>query len=129
MLRQVAGVGNPLGRVVVRFPNNDMIYLHDTPARGLFQRDQRALSSGCIRVEGVAELAQMLLQDTGSRYQMSSLLSGGSDRNVNLTQRVPVALHYLTAWPNEQGEVEFRPDIYRRDATLLTALQRALPSS
>ncbi len=124
MLRQVAGAGNPLGRVVVRFPNDDMIYLHDTPARGLFQRDQRALSSGCIRVEGVAELAQMLLQDTGSRYQMNTLLSGGSDRNISLTQRIPVALHYLTAWPNELGEVEFRPDIYRRDATLLAALQR-----
>ncbi|MCA8863890.1 MULTISPECIES: L,D-transpeptidase family protein [unclassified Halomonas] len=124
MLRQVAGTGNPLGRVVVRFPNDDMIYLHDTPARGLFQRDQRALSSGCIRVEGVAELAQMLLQDTGSRYQMSSLLNGGSDRNVNLTQRIPIALHYLTAWPNAEGEVEFRPDIYRRDATLLAALRR-----
>ena len=124
MLRQVAGSGNPLGRVVVRFPNNDMIYLHDTPARGLFQRNQRALSSGCVRVEGVAELAQMLLQDTGSRYQFSTLLSGGSDRNVNLTQRIPIALHYLTAWPNAQGEVEFRPDIYRRDTTLLAALQR-----
>ncbi|HSP32245.1 MAG TPA: L,D-transpeptidase family protein [Halomonas sp.] len=124
MLRQVAGSGNPLGRVVVRFPNDDMIYLHDTPARGLFQRDQRALSSGCIRVEGEAELAQMLLQDTGSRYQMSTLLSGGSDRNVSLSQRIPVALHYLTAWPNAQGEVEFRPDIYRRDAALLAALQR-----
>ncbi|CEP37280.1 MULTISPECIES: L,D-transpeptidase family protein [unclassified Halomonas] len=124
MLRQVAGSGNPLGRVVVRFPNDDMIYLHDTPARGLFQREQRALSSGCIRVEGVAELAQMLLQDTGSRYQMSTLLSGGSDRNVSLTQRIPIALHYLTAWPNAEGEVEFRPDIYRRDATLLAALRR-----
>lgn len=124
MLRQVAGSGNPLGRVVVRFPNNDMIYLHDTPARGLFRRDQRALSSGCVRVEGVAELAQMLLQDTGSRYQMSSLLNGGSDRNVSLTQRIPIALHYLTAWPNAEGEVEFRPDIYRRDATLLAALRR-----
>ena len=124
MLRQVAGSGNPLGRVVVRFPNNDMIYLHDTPARGLFQRNQRALSSGCVRVEGVAELAQMLLQDTGSRYQFSTLLNGGSDRNVNLTRRIPIALHYLTAWPNAQGEVEFRPDIYRRDTTLLAALQR-----
>tara|TARA_R110000851_G_scaffold302142_1_gene458880 strand:- start:380 stop:892 length:513 start_codon:yes stop_codon:yes gene_type:complete len=126
MLRQVAGAGNPLGRVVVRFPNDDMIYLHDTPARGLFRRDQRALSSGCIRVEGVAELAQMLLQDTGSRYQMSSLLNGGSDRNVNLSQRIPIALHYLTAWPNAEGEVEFRPDIYRRDAALLAALQRSV---
>ncbi|CAO1660527.1 L,D-transpeptidase family protein [Halomonas sp. MES3-P3E] len=124
MLRQVAGSGNPLGRVVVRFPNDDMIYLHDTPARGLFQRNQRALSSGCVRVEGVAELAQMLLQDTGSRYQFSTLLNEGSDLNVNLTQRIPIALHYLTAWPNAQGEVEFRPDIYRRDATLLAALQR-----
>lgn len=124
MLRQVAGSGNPLGRVVVRFPNDDMIYLHDTPARGLFERDRRALSSGCVRVEGVTELAQMLLQDTGNRYQLSTLLSGGSDRNVNLTQRIPIALHYLTAWPNAQGEVEFRPDIYRRDVTLLAALQR-----
>lgn len=122
MLRQVAGAGNPLGRVVVRFPNDDMIYLHDTPAQGLFHRPQRALSSGCVRVEGVRELAQMLLQDTGSRYQMSSLLKGGSDQNVRLTQRIPIALHYLTAWPNAQGEVEFRPDIYRRDARLLAAL-------
>tara|TARA_R110001599_G_C12220442_1_gene657274 strand:- start:409 stop:2043 length:1635 start_codon:yes stop_codon:yes gene_type:complete len=126
MLRQVAGTGNPLGRVVVRFPNDEMIYLHDTPARGLFRRDQRALSSGCIRVEGVTELAQMLLQDTGSRYQMSTLLKGGSDRNVSLSQRIPIALHYLTAWPNAEGEVEFRPDIYRRDATLLAALQRSV---
>ncbi|RUR39236.1 L,D-transpeptidase family protein [Vreelandella populi] len=127
MLRQVAGSSNPLGRVVVRFPNNDMIYLHDTPAQGLFQRDQRALSSGCVRVEGVREFAQMLLQDSGSRYQLSSLLnSGGSDRNVNLPQRIPVALHYLTAWPNAEGEVEFRSDIYRRDASLLAALQRSV---
>lgn len=127
MLRQVSGGGNPLGRVVVRFPNSEMIYLHDTPSRGLFQRDQRALSSGCVRVEGVTEFAQLLLQDSGSRYQLSSLLnSSGSDRNVNLPQRIPVALHYLTAWPNAQGEVEFRDDIYRRDADLLAALSRAV---
>ncbi|AYF32603.1 murein L,D-transpeptidase [Vreelandella alkaliphila] len=127
MLRQVSGGGNPLGRVVVRFPNSEMIYLHDTPARGLFQRDQRALSSGCVRVEGVTEFAQLLLRDSGSRYQLSSLLnSSGSDRNVNLPQRIPVALHYLTAWPNAQGEVEFRDDIYRRDADLLAALSRAV---
>lgn len=127
MLRQVSGGGNPLGRVVVRFPNSEMIYLHDTPARGLFQRDQRALSSGCVRVEGVTEFAQLLLQDSGSRYQLSSLLnSSGSDRNVNLPQRIPIALHYLTAWPNAQGEVEFRDDIYRRDADLLAALSRAV---
>ncbi|XQU09381.1 L,D-transpeptidase family protein [Halomonas sp. LY9] len=125
MLRQVAGSSNPLGRVVVRFPNNDMIYLHDTPARGLFQRDHRALSSGCVRVEGVTEFAQLLLQDSGSRYQLNSLISSGrSDRNINLPTRIPVALHYLTAWPDSQGEVVFREDIYRRDAALLAALSR-----
>ena len=67
--------------------------------------------------------AQLLLQDSGSRYQLSSLInSGRSDRNVSLPTRIPVALHYLTAWPNSQGEVVFREDIYRRDAALLAAL-------
>ena len=124
MLRQVAGSSNPLGRVVVRFPNNDMIYLHDTPARGLFQREHRALSSGCVRVEGVTEFAQLLLQDSGSRYQLDTLIANGrSDQNVNLPNRIPVALHYLTAWPNGQGDVVFREDIYHRDAALLAALE------
>ena len=124
MLRQVAGSSNPLGRVVVRFPNNDMIYLHDTPARGLFQREHRALSSGCVRVEGVTEFAQLLLHDSGSRYQLNTLIANGrSDQNVNLPNRIPVALHYLTAWPNGQGDVVFREDIYHRDAALLAALK------
>ncbi|MCB8887800.1 L,D-transpeptidase family protein [Vreelandella malpeensis] len=127
MLRQVAGSGNPLGRVVVRFPNNDMIYLHDTPAQGAFGRSQRALSSGCIRVEGIGELAQLLLRDSGSQHQVSTLMSrSASDQNVNLPRRIPVMLHYMTAWPNAAGEVEFRDDIYRHDAALLSALDRAV---
>ncbi|WP_311945129.1 L,D-transpeptidase family protein [Halomonas piscis] len=123
MLRQSAGPGNPLGRVVVRFPNSQLIYLHDTPSRGLFKRDRRALSSGCVRVEGVRELVRMLLADTGSRYRLDTLLERGqSDLNVNLPERIPVALVYLTAWPDESGEVTFRPDIYRRDEALRRAL-------
>lgn len=123
MLRQSSGPRNPLGRVVVRFPNNQLIYLHDTPARGLFARDRRALSSGCVRVEGVRELVRMLLEDTHSRYRLSALLRRGkSDLNVSLPERVPVALVYLTAWPDATGEVTFRPDIYRRDGALLNAL-------
>lgn len=123
MLRQAAGPGNPLGRVVVRFPNDQLIYLHDTPSRGLFNRDRRALSSGCVRVEGVRELVRMLLDDTGSGYRLDTLLRRGkSDRNVYLPRRVPLALVYLTAWPNARGEVVFRPDVYRRDAALLGAL-------
>ena len=127
MLRQVAGSANPLGRVVVRFPNNHMIYLHDTPAQGLFQQHRRALSSGCVRVEGVTQFAQLLLQDTGSSAQLTRLMaSSDSDRQVNLPQRVPIALHYLTAWPNAEGEVEFRPDIYGHDADVESALNQSL---
>lgn len=125
MIRQAAGSSNPLGSVVVRFPNNEMIYLHDTPSRGLFSRDQRALSSGCVRVEGVEELASMLLDDTGSKYRYSALKrSSRSDIQVNLPQRIPVALHYLTAWPDAQGQVTFREDIYQRDQEVLSALDR-----
>ncbi|SNY99050.1 L,D-transpeptidase family protein [Halomonas sp. hl-4] len=127
MLRQVAGNANPLGRVVVRFPNNHMIYLHDTPAQGLFQLSQRALSSGCVRVEGVTQFAQLLLQDTGSSAQITRLMAGSqNDRQVSLPQRVPIALHYLTAWPNAEGEVEFRPDIYGHDADVQSALSQPL---
>lgn len=127
MLRQVAGSANPLGRVVVRFPNNHMIYLHDTPAQGLFQQHRRALSSGCVRVEGVIQFAQLLLQDTGSSAQLTRLMANSdSDRQVNLPQRVPIALHYLTAWPNAEGEVEFRPDIYGHDADVESALNQSL---
>ena len=125
MIRQSAGSSNPLGRVVVRFPNNEMIYLHDTPSRGVFGRDQRALSSGCVRVEGVEELASMLLEDTGSQYQYQALKnSSRSDIQVNLPQRIPVALHYLTAWPDAQGRITFREDIYQRDPDVLNALDR-----
>ncbi|SDO11429.1 L,D-transpeptidase family protein [Vreelandella arcis] len=125
MLRQVAGSANPLGRLVVRFPNSHMIYLHDTPAKGLFQRPQRALSSGCIRVEGVTQFAQLLLQDTGSSAPLMRLIaSEQSDRQLSLPQRVPIALHYLTAWPNAEGDVEFRPDIYGYDPDVEAALRQ-----
>ena len=125
MIRQAAGSSNPLGKVVIRFPNSDMIYLHDTPSRGLFGRDRRALSSGCVRVEGVDELAQMLLEDGGSQQQLQALKSSSrSDIQVNLPERIPVALHYLTAWPDEHGEMTFRTDIYQRDSRILKALEQ-----
>ncbi|MCW4148763.1 MULTISPECIES: L,D-transpeptidase family protein [Halomonadaceae] len=130
MLRQVAGSANPLGSIVVRFPNDHMIYLHDTPAQGLFQRHQRALSSGCVRVEGVTQFAQLLLEDTGSSAQVASLVaSSQSDRQLSLPRRVPIALHYLTAWPNAEGEVEFRPDIYGHDAAVESALSQPMQLS
>lgn len=125
MIRQPAGGGNPLGRMVLRFPNNHLVYLHDTPARGLFGRSQRALSSGCIRVEGVGELAQMLFADTGTNSNLSSRLASGRTGNVSLSKEVPLVMHYWTARAQEGGLPSFRPDVYGRDPELIEALLRA----
>ncbi len=122
ILRQRAGPDNPLGRLVLRFPNDHLVYLHDTPARRLFLRPQRALSSGCIRVEGIMELGRMLVADTGSAIALEALIASGRTRNVSLSRPVPLALHYWTAKGDGAGLASFRPDIYARDPALIAAL-------
>ncbi|WP_108444936.1 L,D-transpeptidase family protein [Halomonas denitrificans] len=122
ILRQRAGPQNALGHVVLRFPNQHLVYLHDTPAQALFDREQRAFSSGCIRVQGVLELAQHLFDDTGTDARVDRLVAAGRTRNVHLERAVPVILHYWTVHPDEEDQLVFRPDIYERDAALLEAL-------
>jgi murein L,D-transpeptidase YcbB/YkuD len=124
ILRQDAGPGNSLGRVKFHLPNQHAIFLHDTPARGLFNRSQRALSSGCVRVEGADQLASLLVSraspvDVG-RY--SQAMDSGETLWVPLENPVPVYLTYFTSWVDAAGEVHFRPDIYHRDADLMLAL-------
>jgi L,D-transpeptidase YcbB len=126
VLRQDPGPHNALGQVVIRFPNDHLVYLHDTPARELFSREQRAFSSGCIRVDGVLELVQHLFDDTGTPAHVASLVAEGATRNIHLEHPVPVILHYWTVHPGEEGELIFRPDIYDRDGALLSALDRPL---
>ena len=126
VLRQRAGPQNALGRVVLRFPNDHLVYLHDTPAQGLFAREQRAFSSGCIRVQGVLELAQHLFDDTGTPVHVATLVSDGTTRDIHLERPVPVILHYWTVQPSEDGQLVFRPDVYERDAALRAALDRPL---
>ncbi|PMR72511.1 L,D-transpeptidase family protein [Billgrantia endophytica] len=126
VLRQSPGPHNALGQVVIRFPNDHMVYLHDTPAQGLFAREQRAFSSGCIRVQDVLEFAQLLFDDTDSGHDVQAQIANGQTRNVPLAERVPVILHYWTVHPADDGELAFRPDIYGRDEALLQALDRPL---
>lgn len=126
MLRQGAGPGNPLGQVVVRFPNDHLVYLHDTPSRHQFNRVQRALSSGCVRVEGVTQLAQMLFDDSGTSANISKLLADGKTRNIALERHIPVVLDYWTIQPLADGSLVFRPDIYHRDTDVMAELDRPL---
>ncbi len=99
-------------------PSSDAIYLHDTPNHNLFQRDIRALSSGCVRVNRASDLANMLLQDVGwNNAKISSSLQEGDTRYVPIRHRIPVNLYYLTAWVADDGKPQFRTDIYNYDTT------------
>lgn len=123
-IRQAPGPTNSLGRYKFNMPSSDAIYLHDTPNHGLFQRDIRALSSGCVRVNRASDLANLLLQDVGwNDTRISGALKEGNTRFVSIRQRVPVNLYYLTAWVADDGQPQFRTDIYNYDSTARSGAQ------
>lgn len=122
-LRQDPGPTNALGLVKFMFPNRYLVYLHDTPSRELFDEPSRAFSSGCIRVERPFELADLLLADAGwNADSIARAVATKRTRTVNLRRPVPVLLLYWTAWADEEEGMNFRPDIYGRDARLARAL-------
>ena len=123
-LRQGSGDGNALGRVKFMFPNRFNIYLHDTPAKTLFGKDQRTFSHGCIRVSDPPGLAEAVLASTGgwSLDRINSTIDSGERRIVTLKDPLPVHIGYLTSWVNKDGSVHFRTDVYGRDAKLAEAL-------
>lgn len=112
-VRQAPGPNNALGRIRFEMPNGRAIYLHDTPQQHLFESRRRAFSAGCVRVEEPMALAARL---TGiERERLETMVSQGDTRTLRLGWRVPVQLVYFTAWVDERGRVQFRPDIYGRD--------------
>ncbi|KJG25390.1 L,D-transpeptidase family protein [Photobacterium angustum] len=117
-LRQKPGKRNALGLYKFNFPNNQAIYLHDTASRSLFKKHERALSSGCIRVEQAKSLAKVLLEYSGSSEQRFDNLSRSrKTRTIVLgdNKSVPVDLIYQTAWVDDLGLVHYRSDIYQYD--------------
>ena len=122
-LRQDPGPANALGRVKFMFPNRYLVYLHDTPSRELFDESARAFSSGCIRIDRPFELADLLLADRNWNSDSTARTLGTRrTRTVRLRRPVPVLLLYWTAWVDDQSRVNFRSDIYGRDARLARAL-------
>jgi len=124
-LRQRPGANNALGRVKLIFPNSHNVYLHDSPARSLFSRTERAFSHGCIRVSRPLELAEQVLRAGGvagwNKGRIDSVIASAKTTIVNLHDPLPVHITYLTAWIDD-GVVNFRQDIYGHDAKLLAAL-------
>lgn len=122
--QQAPGARNSLGRYKFNMPSSDAIYLHDTPNHNLFQKDTRALSSGCVRVNKASELANMLLQDAGwNDSRISDALKQGDTRYVNIRQNIPVNLYYLTAFVGADGRPQYRTDIYNYDLTARSGAQ------
>jgi murein L,D-transpeptidase YcbB/YkuD len=128
-LRQRPGPRNSLGLVKFLLPNPYHVYLHGTPARGLFARDARAFSHGCIRVEDPLALASWVLRDEPrwSRAAIAAALAGPETREVRVARPTPVYVLYLTAVPRPDGSVRFLPDVYGLDARLISLLE-ALPA-
>jgi len=125
-LRQDPGPTNALGRVKFMFPNPHLVYLHDTPSKELFERSERAFSSGCIRIERPFELAELLLGDPvkWSRERIDAVVASGNTTTVWLDRPLPVLLLYWTALPTLEGPVRFFRDLYGRDPKVLAGLER-----
>jgi murein L,D-transpeptidase YcbB/YkuD len=124
-LRQAPGPRNPLGRVKFVMPNGYDVYLHDTPNDALFARTNRALSHGCIRLEKPVELADWILSADQSWTHEKVVEQIGTDERhtVKLNAPVPVHLTYFTAFVDDEGRLELRPDVYGIDEKLSRFLE------
>jgi L,D-transpeptidase YcbB len=127
-LVQQPGPDNALGRIKFMFPNEHAVYLHDTPSRDLFERNSRAFSSGCIRVEKPFELAELLLGRAASRKELDAIVASGRTETIFLPKPLTVLLLYWTSEVDANGRIAFFPDVYARDAAVVSALAQPFVS-
>ena len=119
-IRQKPGPKNSLGLVKFLFPNSYNIYLHDSPAKNLFNQPARAFSHGCIRLAEPEKLADYLLKDDPqwNDSKINQAMHSGKEKYVTLKQTVPVYIGYFTAYADNKGRINFRDDVYKRDQAL-----------
>ncbi|WP_429815682.1 L,D-transpeptidase family protein [Ensifer sp. B1-9] len=112
-VRQPPSSDNALGELKILFPNAHAIYMHDTPSKSFFKRDNRALSHGCVRLADPRRMAAAVLgtsvEDVGRE------IADGRNKALQVPVKVPVYVAYFTAWPNKDGVVEYFNDVYERD--------------
>jgi len=122
-VRQYPGRSNALGEVKILFPNEHHIYMHDTPAKKLFDKDVRAFSHGCIRLHDPKGMAAAVLGK--SKDYVTSRIAEGRNEQEQVTGDLPVYVSYFTAWPDMDGEgIAYFSDIYDRDRYLLKAIEK-----
>lgn len=120
-VRQPPSSDNALGDLKILFPNSHAIYMHDTPSKSFFQRDQRALSHGCVRLSDPRAMAAAVLGTTVD--DISRQIADGRNKGVEVKADIPVYVAYFTAWPNKDGVVEYFDDVYGRDAYVERAFE------
>ncbi len=129
-VRQTPSEANALGELKILFPNKHAIYMHDTPQKELFSRDERAFSHGCVRLQDPRGMAAAVLGKSVD-YIAEKLKKGHSMERTSL--KIPVYVAYFTAWPDKNGKVEYFGDVYERDARVELALEKTdavrVPSS
>ena len=126
-MRQPPSESNALGLVKFMFPNPYNIYLHDTPSKSLFAQEVRDFSHGCIRLGDPFDFAYALLaaQTDDPKGLFARYLATGQETSVKLDKPVPVHLVYFTAHPSAKGKMNYRRDVYGRDALIYDALREA----
>ncbi len=129
-IRQTPSEANALGELKILFPNKHAIYMHDTPQKDLFNRDNRAFSHGCIRLQDPRAMAAAVL-GTSVEHVKEKLAKGHSMEKTTL--KIPVYVAYFTAWPDKDGKVSYFGDVYDRDARVKMAMEKTdavrVPSS
>ena len=120
IIRQKPGKNNALGEMKFLFPNSYSIYLHDTPSKGLFDRNERDFSHGCIRVENPKKLMMYLLENdkTWNKQKIDKVLKTDTETGISVKPNMPVYIAYFTAWVDHKGNLNFRNDIYNLDEEL-----------
>ena len=126
-ISQPPGEANALGRIRFNFPNKFLVYQHDTPDKHLFAKEERAFSHGCMRVQNpdqyAANLLSIALPKEGYTPEKIKGMYGRSEININFPTPIPVNITYQTAFVDSAGKLEFRKDIYGRDAKVISMLK------
>ncbi len=119
-VRQKPGKRNSLGLVKFIFPNSNNIYLHDTPSKSLFEKEDRAFSHGCVRVGKPRDLAIEILKEdpNWNPEKIDAAMNRGVEYSYRLKNTIPVYIGYFTAWVGDDGAIHFYKDIYKRDDRL-----------
>jgi len=124
VIRQLPGEKNALGKVKFLFPNSFNIYFHDTPAKSLFEKDKRAFSHGCIRLKEPEKMADYVLRDQPewTPERIEDAMNAGKEKFVKVKKPIPVVITYYTAWVDDNGQLNFRGDIYGHDSDLASKM-------